>query len=76
MASLGKNYYVVNHQFGWAVKRENGQHAISTHSIQDKAIKKAIDLAQESRGEVLVQGSDGEWRAKWSYGKDPYPPEG
>lgn len=74
-----KQYFVVLHEGQWKVKYE-GEHQ-GPYPTQSKAIRAAIDAAHliGSKGEdaqVLVQGENLQFRTEWTYGHDPYPPEG
>ena len=66
-----KNYHVVPHDDGWAVKRENASRASSVHPTQKSAIKAGTPLAKKSQGELRIHGKDGRIRDTDSYGNDP-----
>jgi hypothetical protein len=74
-----KQYFVVLHGGDWMVRHED-QHQ-GPYPTQADAIRAAIDAAHliGSKGEeaeVLVQGANLNFRTEWTYGSDPYPPEG
>ena len=66
-----KNYHVVPHDDGWAVKRQNASRASSVHSTQKAAIDAGIPLAKKTEGELRIHGKDGRIRDTDSYGNDP-----
>jgi hypothetical protein len=61
---------------GWAVQREGGKRATSTHSTQAEAAKAGRTIAKRDKVEFFVHGKDGQIRTRDSYGHDPYPPKG
>lgn len=71
-----KNKHVVPHENGWAVRSQGSSRVGSTHPTQAAAIEKATTQARSDHGELFIHGRDGQIRARNSYGKDPYPPEG
>lgn len=70
-----KNYHVVPHDDGWAVRRENSERASSVHRTQADAIESGRDLAQQTQGELRIHRRDGTIRDSDSYGRDPHPPK-
>lgn len=57
--------YVVKHNDGWAVKKENAGHASGVFRTQKEAIDRAreiVDKTGRGNGEVRIQGRDGKWR--------------
>ncbi len=66
-----KNYHVVPHNDGWAVRRENASRVSSTHSTQKAAINAGKPLAQKTQGELRIHGQNGQIRDTDSYGNDP-----
>jgi len=72
---MGKNYHVVPHPKGWAVKGEGNRKATSVHPTQREAIAKAREIAINQRSEVVIHGRNGKIRDKDSYGNDPCPPK-
>jgi len=72
-------YYVVLHQGQWKIKH-NDKH-YGPYSTQAEAIRIAVDTAKKAGengydAQVLVQGTNHQFRTEWTYGKDPYPPRG
>lgn len=73
-------YYVVLHDGEWKISY-SGKH-YGPYSTQRDAIKAAVDTAQKAGqrnldgAQVLVQGTNNQFRTEWTYGNDPYPPKG
>ena len=72
-------YFVVIHEGEWKVKH-GGEHS-HPYATQKEAIESAIEAAHNAQdtgklSQVLVQGEDMAFRTEWTYGKDPYPPQG
>jgi hypothetical protein len=61
---------------GWAVRRTGADKAASVHDSQEDAWKEAKRLARGAGSEAILQGRDGQIRARNSYGNDPFPPRG
>lgn len=70
-----KDIHVVPHDDGWAVKREGGSRASSTHRTQAEAQDRARDMAKREKVEMVTHGKDGRIRDSDSYGNDPFPPK-
>jgi Uncharacterized protein conserved in bacteria (DUF2188) len=74
-----RHYYVVLHQNEWKINFD-GQH-YGPYRTQALAIRAAVDAAhtEGKKGhdaQVLVQGTNNQFRTEWTYGHDPYPPPG
>lgn len=69
-----RDYHVVKHENGWAVKREGGQRASSVHKTQGEAISAGKPLAQKNKTELVIHRANGRIRDSDSYGNDPHPP--
>src|SRR6266550_4628760 len=72
-------YIVVQHKDEWLIKF--GDEEYGPYHSRAEAMLFAIDAAQKlgEQGEntqVGLMGEHGRFRAEWSYGKDPYPPQG
>jgi hypothetical protein len=72
-------YFVVLHDGQWKIK--HGDRHSHPYPTQREAIESAIEAAQHDKDEgrlsqVLVQGEDMAFRTEWTYGEDPYPPQG
>ena len=64
-----KSIYVIKSNKGWNVKKSG--RVVSSHRTQKTAIDKAISKAKKEKTEVIIQGRDGQYRSKDSYGSDP-----
>lgn len=67
-----KNVLVVKDSRGWRVQK--GEATVSKHRTQENAINKARPLAKKMETDLIIQGRDGKFRSKDSYGNDPIPP--
>lgn len=74
--SKGDSYWTTKRDGGWAVKKEGSSRASSVHSTQADAWRETKRLARGSQGEAYLQGTNGQIRARNTYGKDPFPPKG
>lgn len=72
---MSKNQWVVKDGKNWAVKGEGNNRATSVHPTQKAAIDAAKPIAQNHKGELIIQGNDGRIRDRMSYGNDPCPPK-
>ena len=65
---------------GWAIQWEGGREEENTHDtlVEAVAAAKALvgGLPAGSCSQIVVQGQDGQFRTEWTYGADPFPPEG
>jgi len=72
---MSVKYHVIHTQEGgWRVKRTGAERATSVHSTQSAAIGKAMKLARESSGNVIIHGVDGMIKSTRSYASEPKPP--
>jgi len=65
MAKNDEDRYVVKHDDGWAVKKENAERASAVFPTQKEAIDRAREIVNNSgggRGEIRIQGRDGRFR--------------
>jgi hypothetical protein len=65
MANNDEDRYVVKHEDGWAVKKENADRASGVFRTQKEAIDRAREIVEKSgggRGEIRIQGRDGNFR--------------
>lgn len=76
-----KKYYVVLQEGAWKILVD-GVH-YGPYSTQSEAIAHARSAAQNFGAQyphlgaqILVQGTNNQFRTEWTYGKDPYPPKG
>lgn len=73
----GRNQHVTRHSAGgWQVKGAGNSRATVRTSTQKEAIDVARSIAINQKSEVVIHGTNGQIRAKDSYGNDPYPPKG
>lgn len=74
---MGKNQHVAKHPAGgWQVKGAGNSRATVRTSTQREAITIARDIARNQKSELFIHGTNGQIRARDSYGHDPYPPKG
>lgn len=72
-----KDYFVVsNPKGGWSVKAGGSSKASANTSTQKEAIEIGKKLASSHKSELTIQGKDGKFREKNSYGPDNFPPKG
>lgn len=65
MAKNDEDRYVVKHEDGWAVKKENAQRASGVFDTQKEAIDRAREIVENSgggKGDIRIQGRDGQFR--------------
>jgi Uncharacterized protein conserved in bacteria (DUF2188) len=72
-------FFVVLHEGQWKIKHDDSHS--HPYATQREASESAIEAAHHSHengklSQVLVQGEDMAFRTEWTYGKDPYPPQG
>ena len=73
----GRNQHVTRHSAGgWQVKGAGNSRATARTSTQKEAIAVARSIAINQKSEVVIHGTNGQIRAKDSYGNDPCPPKG
>ena len=74
---MGKNQHVTKHaNGGWQVKGAGNTKATVRTATQKEAIHIARNIAIRQKSELIIHGVDGKIRAKDSFGKDPFPPQG
>lgn len=71
-------YYILSSGGQWKIKYNDKDYPYAT---QAAAIRAAVDAAHKAGSighdaQVLIQNREGQWRAEWTYGHDPYPPAG
>lgn len=74
-----KVYHVVpdTETGSWKVKAEGAQRASSVHRTKAEAERAARELAKNHPlGQVVIHRRDGTIQKEYTYGQDPYPPEG
>ncbi len=76
---MRESIYVVTHGSQWKVMCKHC-HRNEFHDTQAAAIKSARQhVAMSGEGalaQILIQGANSQFRAEWTYGKDPFPPRG
>lgn len=70
-----KEYHVVPHENGWAVKKNNASKSSACTSTKSDAVSKAKELSKNSGSEMVVHGKNGKIQYSNSYGKDPCLPK-
>ena len=70
-----KEYHVVPHENGWAVKKNNASKSSAYTSTKSDAVSKAKKLSKNSGSEMVVHGKNGKIQYSNSYGNDPCPPK-
>ncbi len=73
---MKKDIHIVPHKGEWAVKMENNPNPVSIHPTQTEAINSGKPIAQSRQSELVIHRPNGQIREAWSYGNDPYPPQG
>ena len=74
--NMPKNQHVVPHNGQWAVRGAGNSRITSQHRTQKSAIDAARNIARNQKSELVIHGTNGQIRAKDSYGNDPFPPRG
>ena len=69
-----RDYHVVPHHGGWAVRREGLERVSSAHNTQGQAIEAGRQFAQNQRTDLIIHRPNGQIRDADSYGNDPMPP--
>ena len=70
-------YDVSRHELGWQVKKRGNLQATSVHKVKDEAVQRARALALANQpSQVVVRRLNGTIEFEWTYGNDPYPPQG
>jgi uncharacterized protein DUF2188 len=76
--SARKVVYVVSFGDKWKVKCDHcGEVAKDTKAEAIKFAKQHVgSFPKGTLSQIVVQGTDGKFMTEWTYGKDPFPPEG
>ena len=70
-------YDVSRHELGWQVKKRGNVQATSVNKVKDEAVQRARALALANQpSQVVVSRLNGTIEFEWTYGNDPYPPQG
>jgi hypothetical protein len=69
-------FSVVIVQGEWTISHGGKYHG--SFPTQKVACRAAIDMAHNTAGDslVMLHGVDGKFKTEWTYGHDPYPPNG
>ena len=74
---MAKNQHITPHpKGGWQVKGSGNSRATVRTSTQKQAIGIGRSIAQNQQSELIIHRTNGQIRAKDSYGNDPFPPKG
>ena len=77
MAKRTVTYVGPGKKGGWNVKRQGGQRSSGHFDKKDDAIDYSRQLAKKAGlGQLKIQKQDGTFQKEYTYGKDPFPPEG
>lgn len=69
--------HVVKNGDDWKTKKAGSERASSVHDTKAEAVERAKELAKShTLGQVVVHKEDGKIQTEYTYGKDPFPPEG
>ncbi len=61
----------------WSVKTQGAQRALKNFENKPDAIEFGRQIAKNADlGQLKIQKRDGTFQAEYTYGKDPFPPEG
>ena len=59
--------HVVPHEDGWAIKGEGNERYTGVYDTQKRAIKRASEIAENYKSDVIIHGKDGAIRDRISY---------
>lgn len=70
--------YVLSHGNQWKVQCDHcGSEVTNTQSEAIRIAKQHVaSLATGTLSQILIQGDYGRFRTEWTYGSDPFPPQG
>jgi len=61
----------------WSVKERGARRAVGFFERKEDALDRAREVAsKQPLAQVVVRKQDGSIQTEYTYGKDPYPPEG
>jgi len=71
-------YHVTRRPDGrWQAKPEKASRASRVTKTKAEAVDKARELAKsQTPAQVIIHKSDGKIQTEYTYGEDPYPPQG
>ena len=61
------NQHVVPHEDGWAVKGEGNERYTGVYSSQERAIRRAREIAENYGSDIIIHRRDGTIRDRRSY---------
>jgi hypothetical protein len=64
-----RDYHVVPHKNGWAVRREEAERVSSRHDTQAQALQAGRQYAQDQGTELVIHRPNGQKRDSNSYGR-------
>jgi len=70
---MKKNVFVIKGEGEW--KLQVGSSVVSTYQKQGDAAEAGKSVAKSLGTDLVIQGRDGRFRSKDSYGRDPNPPK-
>lgn len=74
---MAKNQHITPHPSGgWQVKGAGNSRATVRTNTQKQAIDVGRGIARNQQSELVIHRTNGQIRAKDSYGNDPFPPKG
>lgn len=74
---MAKNQHITPHPSGgWQVKGAGNSRATVRTNTQKQAIDVGRAIARNQQSELVIHRTNGQIRAKDSYGNDPFPPKG
>ena len=73
---MGNNEWVSPREGGkWGVHGEGSKKDTNVFDKKEDAIARAIEIAKNKEGELIIQKRNGQIQSKDSYGNDPCPPK-
>ena len=71
---MGKNQWVSPNGGNWSVHGEGNGRATKVFDNKCDAVEYAKGIAKNQKSELFIQGRNGRFQSKDSYGNDPCPP--
>ena len=72
-----KVYHVLPNGSEWIGKLENTTSAVVTAATKEEAVEMTVKKAKDNiPSQVIIHKADGTIEKEYTYGNDPYPPEG
>jgi hypothetical protein len=75
---MRKIIYVLSHGNQWKMQCDHCEPKITDTQAEAITLAKhhVAELPEGTLSQIIIQGDNGEFRAEWTYGKDPFPPKG